>query len=118
MNPGGSFFKTAIILASLYGILFWLWFLWQRPGFDDDNASAFFLLPVAMMALSLMMAIAAAKATPKWVLGLSLVAFFPVGLYFPVAICGGPAVSVALTLLSWRYRLAGSTAVSGTRAIR
>lgn len=81
MSPG-AIYKAIIILASLHGTLFWLWFLWQRPGYDADNGASAVFLSVAMITLSVMMVTATAKVAPKWVLGLSIVAFFPVGYYF------------------------------------
>lgn len=77
-----SVYKTVIILSSLYGTFFWLWFLLQRPGHDADNMVNAVFLAVTLIALSVIMITATAKAAPKWVLVTSIVAFFPVGYYF------------------------------------
>jgi len=78
----GAIYKAIIILSSLHGTLFWLWFLWRRPGYDADDGASAVLLSAAMITLSVMIVTTAAKVAKKWVLCLSIVAFFPVGYYF------------------------------------
>lgn len=82
MKIGTPFYKTATILIALYGIVFWVGYFWQRPGHDEYNSIAFFLLPAGMIVLALGIAIAAIKTAPRWILGFSLFAFFAVGYYF------------------------------------
>lgn len=71
-------------LLSLYAFFFWGLYLFNPPTDKSGYSSGLekFILPVIMMAASLLTAWASIRAKPKLLLFFSFFSFYPVGFYF------------------------------------